>query len=811
MTSATLAHQVQYTAEQFSSTTAGEYDRIVVGSDFAAMSPESEPELPVQLLTYVLPPNFEATGVQILASESQVFQTDCYLYPTQPDTVIGCRPRTVGPDSSIYGQTTAYPASPMEIVHQGTLDGASLVSVAIRPMFYFPQQRELHLYTSLTFDFVLAPRDPPERALVRGQVGQRAYEQMLSGVVQNHQDLAMYYIRPSLVPETEPTGEFVPFPKPEQYTIITSDELVPSFLPLVEWLTDKGVPATVVSVSHTLHHFPGVDDAERMREYIRYGWKTCGTIWVLLAGDSGWVPMRKGSAVDGETPPPPSDRTDENTPPSDWYYTDLSGEWDYDGDGRFGEPTQDRPDLYPEVFVGRVLVRTPQEVSNWAEKELQYEQICSSDLDLMKECTWTYDQNSRPPLVPNLAPGTTALFPAHFTFHYLNSGDAHTCVLYHDAGAGFTVHYNHGACRDFCPNSNPWQKVWSYWDGQRTVFNDGVNNIQNAGRYGMVYSISCYCAAYDPNHYPQHGRPDLIENLPSDTCVADALTDAYATKGAVAYLANTRFGWPSGSSYLFREFCRQLFGAEGPFSLAGIEAASKILLGTVPGVSYKWYVSHAHNLFGTPEFEPWINAPGTFEVEHPDYIPVGVTTPFTVVVRTAGQTGLAEVRVCLHKDGDVYAVGWTGADGTVTFLVTPATEGILEVTCYKPRPSTDFSVCYDQYLPKQTTCRVGIEALRGSAGEATSLPRMVSLATEKIARRGGGTVIRYGLPENSSVRLELWDVSGRHVGTLVNRYESAGDHAVDADQLDAALSAGSYYVVLLAGGERRTAKLALVK
>ncbi len=236
-------------------------------------------------------------------------------------------------------------------------------------------------------------------------------------------------------------------------------------------------------------------------------------------------------------------------------------------------------------------------------------------------------------------------------------------------------------------------------------------------------------------------------------------------------------------------------------------------MSTVPGVSYKWYVSHAHNLFGTPEFEPWINEPCNIIAEHPGYIPVGVTTRFTVVVRTVAGDGLPEVRVCLHKDGDVYAVGWTGAGGTVTFLVTPATEGILEVTCYKPRPSVDdyMGVCYDQYLPRQTTCRVGIEALRGSAGEVTSLPRTVSLAAKKIARRGGGTAIRYGLPENGNVCLELWDVSGRHVGTLVNRYKTAGYHAVDADQLSAALSAGSYYVVLLVGGERRTTKLTLVE
>ena len=40
--------------------------------------------------------------------------------------------------------------------------------------------------------------------------------------------------------------------------------------------------------------------------------------------------------------------------PTDYYYADLTGNWDYDGDGFYGERGQDTVDFTPEVIVGRI-------------------------------------------------------------------------------------------------------------------------------------------------------------------------------------------------------------------------------------------------------------------------------------------------------------------------------------------------------------------------------------------------------------------------------------------------------------------------
>lgn len=43
--------------------------------------------------------------------------------------------------------------------------------------------------------------------------------------------------------------------------------------------------------------------------------------------------------------------------PTDYFYADLTGNWDSDGDGYYGEHADDAGvDFYPEVFVGRIPV-----------------------------------------------------------------------------------------------------------------------------------------------------------------------------------------------------------------------------------------------------------------------------------------------------------------------------------------------------------------------------------------------------------------------------------------------------------------------
>ncbi len=92
--------------------------------------------------------------------------------------------------------------------------------------------------------------------------------------------------------------------------------------------------------------FSGRDLAERVREMIKYYHKL-GVRWVLLVGDSDVIPIRYAKIN--------AYYQYGNEIPTDLYYADLDGDWDSNGNGVFGELT-DNPDLIADVFVGRLPI-----------------------------------------------------------------------------------------------------------------------------------------------------------------------------------------------------------------------------------------------------------------------------------------------------------------------------------------------------------------------------------------------------------------------------------------------------------------------
>jgi hypothetical protein len=115
-------------------------------------------------------------------------------------------------------------------------------------------------------------------------------------------------------------------------------------------------------------------------------------------------------------------------------------------------------------------------------------------------------------------------------------------------------------------------------------------------------------------------------------------------------------------------------------------------------------------------------------------------------------------------------------------------------------------------------------ALRGRDGgvQASSPIRIdvpdgtLRTALDVSADRGGETLdIRYRLSGTAApVRLDLYDMSGRHVRSLAHATQGAGAYVVSWDRRDgagAALARGVYVVRLRAGDEVLSRKLALLR
>ncbi len=94
-------------------------------------------------------------------------------------------------------------------------------------------------------------------------------------------------------------------------------------------------------------------------------------------------------------------------------------------------------------------------------------------------------------------------------------------------------------------------------------------------------------------------------------------------------------------------------------------------------------------------------------------------------------------------------------------------------------------------------------------GGGTDVPARFSLAQNYPNPFNPGTAIRYHLSVASTVTLEVFDVLGRLVATLVNRKENAGDHSINFD--GSRLPSGVYFYRLQAGSFTSVKKMILMK
>ncbi len=71
------------------------------------------------------------------------------------------------------------------------------------------------------------------------------------------------------------------------------------------------------------------------------------------------------------------------------------------------------------------------------------------------------------------------------------------------------------------------------------------------------------------------------------------------------------------------------------------------------------------------------------------------------------------------------------------------------------------------------------------------------------------TRLEYTVPGNGMVSLNIYDVTGNHISTLVSRWQAAGQHSVQFDATS--LPSGLYIYSYQFGGSKHSGKLVLMK
>ena len=179
--------------------------------------------------------------------------------------------------------------------------------------------------------------------------------------------------------------------------LITGDEIAEAWLPFAKWKTQNGKLTKIVTVGQIDRDFEASSIQEKIRLCVRKHIEEHGTKWVVLGGDC--LPGGKGLVPGGHT----TVHVDERKGiPTDIVYLSKTN-WDADGDGIFGEFDDDREAIsYPDgsVGLGRIPVRTAQQVAAFTEKVVAYEMMYPTG-DFAKNMIYTCTDSPAYPKVRN--------------------------------------------------------------------------------------------------------------------------------------------------------------------------------------------------------------------------------------------------------------------------------------------------------------------------------------------------------------------------------------------------------------------------
>jgi hypothetical protein len=307
-----------------------------------------KPYLPVKHLHIAIPEDKTVVGIEIINIQQQELSGTYNIMPTQPGQIPG-EPELdfVDPNPDIYGVDAQYPAEYIYNTTSGFMSGVHIAGVLYYPLTYNPVTKKLFLTTHLEYRLVYADENnDPVKSRRMMSDSYNNLKEKIKEFTENPADIDNYlqlekidgFSGIAFAPNEFPdfNGQAV------EYVIITNETLAEGFQEIADWKTRKGVPAVVRTVEWIYDYYPGVDQAEKVRNFIIDAYQNWGTQYFMLGGDSEVVPIRyawishwnrndlKGAIPNGDLIP------------ADMYFACLDGNWNADGDATFGEANWDR-------------------------------------------------------------------------------------------------------------------------------------------------------------------------------------------------------------------------------------------------------------------------------------------------------------------------------------------------------------------------------------------------------------------------------------------------------------------------------------
>lgn len=334
-----------------------EGDDRIVALDLPSTTEAGAPDLPGRLLRFALPMDTDLASVRLedVSGEARSISGQYRLGPAlapvtdAPDgeLVAGIgAPLVDGKDLSVYTADAMYDAAWCTFVSAQQMGRWKIAEVYYSPFAYNPVAQTLEVVDAAAFRLSFTGGDPLPAALAN----RTTWDAEAAGLVANFDEAAAWYGE-----SKSPTDGSAATSGVAEYVIITTAAVQTNSTQLANFVADKQAHGFTVAVKTEADWGGGTGNtaADNIRNWLAANYAVLGIRYVLLIGDpnpaTGGVPMKMTY--------PRSGAGSYEDSPTDYYYADLTSNWDTDGDGKYGEWSSDissKP--LHEVLVGRIPV-----------------------------------------------------------------------------------------------------------------------------------------------------------------------------------------------------------------------------------------------------------------------------------------------------------------------------------------------------------------------------------------------------------------------------------------------------------------------
>ena len=339
-----------------------------------------EPQIPWKALTVLLPPNtdMETVSCRMVSAEYRTLDSKWDVAPVPPiltrdqegnEIEIWSSDKNIvdGRDTAIYSANALWPSEELRLMGTGRLRSWRLAEIAVPLVRFNPVSGELQqlIRAELSVDFDKKGKSPQSAMPSRNpKTGQRRGHDRARKLTVNFDDAITIYEAggdgTEAILQDVPTNddEILPLAPggTNGYAIITTQDIRDNSTQLANFVTHKqnmGFTVTVVDEGDLWGAgtpVAGDASATKLREWLQANYETMDLKYALIIGDprvdQGYVPMKMFPCGDRDIP-------------TDYFYAELTCNWDKDGDGIIGEKDSDATsgdeiERYFEVYVGRI-------------------------------------------------------------------------------------------------------------------------------------------------------------------------------------------------------------------------------------------------------------------------------------------------------------------------------------------------------------------------------------------------------------------------------------------------------------------------